>query len=757
MMAIQAYLSGLASVPLLCLALAVSAAAAQVPEPTGSATAIHGLVLDATSGEPLTGTLVRITQIGRRELSHADGSFHFGGLPPGLYTVTAERIGYAPAEQTVEVTDGEVARITLTMQPSAIELSAVVVTGFGTERAADEVYRPTTVLSDSELRRKLSTTVTATLAGEPGISQRYNGPAAAQPVIRGLSGDRILVLEDGDRTGDIASTAPDHAVTIDPLTAERIEVIRGPAALLYGSNALGGVINVIREEVPRTLPEAFTGTLSAQAASVNDGLTGGAAVLAPFGQFTMRAELSGRTAGDTKTPLGTLPSTDIDGYNAGIGGSWIHNRGFAGAAVRDYTSRYGVPGTFNGDTIPGAHAGGVHVELRRTAARAEAAWISGLGPFRSLDLDANFVRYDQDELEQGGIIGTQFRQYTGTGTAIARHRHRADEVRIEGAVGIWGLWKDFQSAGSFTGTRPAEQFSIAGFVFEEFGFDPFSIEVGARYDWTRVEPQSSGGTSLIGDTRTRNFGSFSGSLAALYEIRDGMVLGASLARAFRTPSIEELFSNGPHLASFRFEVGNPNLDAEYGFGADLFARVNLPSFNAEVAVFRNELDNYIFYEVTDELEPRFRRYFISRARQSDALLLGAEGRVQWEVVPQLALDATASYVWGERRPSGEPLPAIPPLQGTLGARYDASDYFLGTTVRAATAQTREGPFEEETDGYTLLDLTAGYRWTMGGRLNTLTLQVENLLDTVWRDHLSVIKEVVPQPGRNIQLLYRVSF
>ncbi len=735
-------------------------------------TGIAGRVTDAATRAPISGANVRLRQLGRSELSHADGTFHFDRLAPGVYTVAVERIGYAPAEERVRVADGATAEVTLALSPSAIEVGTIVVTATGSERSASETYRPTTVLSDAELRRKLGTSVAATLAGEPGISQRYNGPAAAQPVIRGLGGDRVLVLEDGQRTGDISTTSGDHAVAIDPLTAERIEVVRGPAALMYGSNALGGVINVVREEVPRTLPERLSGTVSSQAESVNRGLTAGAAATLPVGPFAVRAELSGRRAGDTRTPRGILPTTELIGLNGAIGASWVGSQGFAGAALRDYWMRYGVPGTFNGQTIPGGHEGGVEIEQRRTAGRVEAARFSGAGPFDSIELDGGYVRLDQREFELGGpggpVIGTRFRQFTGSGNLIARHHHESGATLAQGAVGVWGMGRDFSTAGLRTGSRPARQYSLAGFAFEELAWNPFRLEVGARYDWSRIDPldkRPRGGQEV----RTRDFGAFSGSLAALVQPWSGWSIGTSVSRAFRTPSIEELFSDGPHLANYSFDVGNPDLTPEYGLGTELFVRAALPRLHGEVSVFRNSIRDYIRYAPTGELDPRFGQFPIYRAAQDDAVLSGAEGRVQWEVASRWVLDGNASYVRGSRDGDAgrEALPAIPPLHGSLGVRHDATRFFAGASAEAAAAQNRVPPapeggaglagFERPTPRYTLLHATGGLRWTAVGRLQTLTLTANNLLDTAWTDHLSRIKAVAPQPGRNLQLLYRVAF
>ncbi|HEV2149388.1 MAG TPA: TonB-dependent receptor [Longimicrobiaceae bacterium] len=749
----------------------VPAAAAQsppagTPAPYGAAVqqgtgSVVGMVTDAVTGQPISGVQVRLRELGRSELSHADGSFHFERLPAGRYTVTAQRIGYASAERVVRVVSNDSVAVPLTLTPSAIAAEAIVVTGTGRERGAQEAYRPTSVVGGAELRRELGSSVAATLQNEPGISQRYNGPAAAQPVIRGLGGDRVLVLEDGGRTGDIASSSGDHAVTVDPVTAERIEVVRGPAALLYGSNALGGVVNVIREEVPRTLPERLTGTASVQGETVNQGLTGGFSAVVPVGSVALRAEASGRTAGDTRTPLGVLPSTQMDGYNAAAGASWIQERGFVGVSVRDLAMEYGVPGDFQGVVIPGGHEGGARIDLHRTSVRLEAERVVSMGPIRAVKVDGGYSRYEHTEREPDGAVGSRFGQLTGRANVAVRHQHEAGGLLSEGAFGAWAYGKDFAVAGSSTGSEPARQASLAGFVFEELLWGPVNLQAGARYDWSRVTPRETGRTA-IGLVRPRDFGAFSASVAALFRVADGWWAGASVARAFRTPSIEELFSNGPHLADFSFNVGNPDLDSEFGLGTDVFVRARLPRLTAELTAFRNDIDNYIYYAPTGELDPRFGRFPVYQARGDDAVLTGVEGRLQWEAVRRLVLDGNASYVRGTLQRDGSPLPAIPPLHGGLNVRYDTPTYFVGLGWEGAAEQDRvardEGVLRERpTDGYSLFNGSAGLRWTAWGRLNTLTLQVRNVTDEAWRDHLSRIKEVAPQPGRNVQLLYRVNF
>jgi iron complex outermembrane receptor protein len=421
---------------------------------------------------------------------------------------------------------------------------------------------------------------------------------------------------------------------------------------------------------------------------------------------------------------------------------------------------YGVPGTFQGEVIPGGHEDGVEIELRRTTARLEGRLLRTGSTLRSVEADASFVRFDQRELEHGEdgpLVGTHFRQYSGAGSVRAHHRHAAGGIRLEGAAGVSAMYRDLGVYGSRSGTRPARNYTMAAFAFEEFAVSPVTFEVGARYDWSRIDPLDTS-PGMIGDVRRRDFQSVSGSVAALYRPAEAWTAGVSVARSFRTPSIEELFSDGPHLANYSFDIGNPDLDAEYGLGVDAFIRASLPSFHAEVGIFRNAISDYIYQAPTGELDPRLGQYPVYRSEQGDVVLVGVDGRLQWEMLDNWVVDATASYVRGRREAEGSDvdLPAMPPAHGALNIRRDGARVFAGIGVEGAGAQNHVGEFEEPTPAYALINATGGIRWTALDRLNTLTLQIDNVLDASWRDHLSRIRQVAPQPGRNIQLLYRLT-
>ena len=699
---------------------------------------------------------------------------------------------------------------------AAQQLGTVRVTA--TQGSGIGLVRPTTALEGRELDRRRAPSIAATIAGEPGVTSRSNGPMATQPVIRGLTGDRVLVLEDGQRTGDIATTAPDHAVTIDPMTARRVEVVRGPAGLLFGSNSLGGVVNVVRDDVPTArAARALGGTFSGQGESVNDGGVLHGQLHGGTGALAWRAGGSWRTAGDTRAPRGVLPFSDVRGHDAGAGvglvdmvtgsGTWR-----VGAAVRDVASSYGVPGSFAGVVLPGAHDGGVYVDLSRRSVRGDASWrandAGSPAParwwprFTQANLSSQFVRFEQSELERGGFVGTRFGQLMSNGDLLVQYTRRVG-VPVRGSAGGWAQWRDFRATGSFTGTRPGVLRGAALFAMEEweldalFGGRAVRVQWGGRWDATSIVPLDSTETALVRDVRTRRFSAPTGSLGATVALRPGFVLGMSATRAFRPPAIEELFSAGPHLATYAYEVGNPQLRAERGYGLDLFARFQQRHVNGEVAVFSTRLADYIYQRpLVDSItgapvrDRRLRRYNVYRADQSDARLYGAEGRVVVTMprVTGTVLDATVSWVQGDQRAgiSWAPLPAMPPLRSRVQLRRDGRAWSVSAGLDAALRQRRVPPAPATigavtcllsaseavrgagapsllpaefcpTDGWVQGQASVSRRWLMGRQLHEITTAVDNLFNTDWRDHLWRAKQVAPQPGRNLRLLYRWSW
>ena len=717
---------------------------AQNPEHEGE---IEGVVRDAQTEEPLAGSLVSVVGSGVRAVTHGDGSFHLRGIVEGSYTLRVDRLGYRGA--LTEVTVGEQsAYVVIELESSPIAIQSMVVTATLSERGAAEALRPVSVMAGDELQRLMEGTVAATLASMPGLAHASMGPTVAQPVIRGLSGDRVLMLEDGTRVGDVSNSGPDHATALDPGAARRIEVVRGPGALLYGGNALGGVINVIRDEIPAGVPHHMTGSAMLQGQTATGSLAGSVAtVFAVTERVPLRIEAAARRSGDLSTPAGTLLGTDGDMLSAGAGAAYVTEWGHLGASVRGYRNHHGIPGGF-----VGGHDEGVRVEMERAAAKFRTVIEAPDGFFGDVRFDATYTLYEHREIEPPDILGTLFKRQNASGDILARHRGWGPFTA--GAVGARASWEDFGYGGGIY-TPDSRRSQAAAYFMQEMDLGAGLVEVGLRYEWTLADPLQEDPDSDIGEVRDRSFHALSGSLGVLYEVGPGLSLGASLAQAFRTPDINELYTEGPHLAAYSFEVGNPSLGGEVGRGLDLFLRYDSESLRGELTGFYNDINGYIYGEDTGSLSRVLLPVY--QYRSNHALFKGFEATLGVHAGRGWAFEGVISSVTGSLKDSGDPLPLVPPLKGHMALKYEHPRWWVRGETEMAARQDRVGEFETETDGYTVFNTSAGVRLTVGGRLNVLTLSLVNATNTKYRNHLSRIKEIMPEAGRGLSATYRVVF
>lgn len=742
-------------------ARATSSRASRSDDLTIDAPPVVGVVQDS-SGAPLPNARVSIASLGIATTTNGEGRFTIASLRPGRYHLTVQLIGYAPAHEDVVVASGgEPVNVTITLHATALSLSAVVVTATPTATDPLNVAQATTELSGDALARKLSSSVAQTLADEPGISVRYNGPAASAPVIRGLQGDRILVLQDGQRTGDLSSAAPDHAVSMDPLAAERIEVVRGPASLLYGNNALGGVVNVISNDIPLAVPSHVEGFLAGQAESVSPGGALSGAITLPAGRsLAVTARGGWRDAQDVRQGGGArLNNTYSRNYYGVAGLGYANGDVGAGAVYRGYRFDYGLP------AAPGDDEAGVHIEGHRQEIAAKASLTLPGELLGALDFDGTAQWYSHDEVEASGDIGTSFTLDTRTLDLTGKTRLGP----LSGAVGVSGLFKRYTSTGEEALTPAANSDAGGLFIYQELplvaGADEDArvprLQLGGRYDLYRIA--SLAGDEKFGPARRLDFDSWSGSVGVSIPLGESVSLGASAARAFRAPTVEELFSHAFHAAAGTYDVGNPDLTAETSRGLDGVLRVQSARVDGELAAYYNRIDNYVTVDITGDTTVDGNVVPLNRFAQSDATMKGVEGKLEVTVLPQLVLGVMGDVVRGALK-NGTPLPFIPAARLGGSARWQARRFSLGGELRHGFAQRRVPPAAAEDDpsaiptgAYTVLDLSAGYDVALGDRLHSIMLRVDNATDEQYLDATSRIKSFALQPGRNVALVYRVAF
>ncbi|HUP00089.1 MAG TPA: TonB-dependent receptor [Gemmatimonadota bacterium] len=734
---------------------------------------IAGRVLSA-DGAAAADATVTIVNGRRRAPAGPDGSYHFANVLPGDYLLEARSPRYGIATARVRVTDGEAVEQDLALD-FLFHAEPITVTTAPGARGLDEVAQPVQVLGGRELAAQREATLGQTLADEPGVSSTYFGPGASRPVIRGLGGDRIRILEAGIGSGDASSTSPDHAISHDPLSTERIEIVRGPATLLYGSSAIGGVVNVIDNRIPRYGLEApLTGLVELRGGTVADERSGALSLSGGLGpaawhlggvardtddyQIPGFAESDHEEDGhdDEEEPFGVLPNSALETRNLTGGLSLVGDAGFVGIAASRYENLYGIPGHGHGEEhaegedVEEEHAGeeeGVRIDMEQRRFDLEGELDRPFGALRGLRVRLGTTDYEHVELE-GDEVGTRFSNESWEGRIEAPHRPWG---RLSGALGLQLASRDFEAVGEEAFVPPTETDTWAVFVFEELDIGAVRFQFGGRYENGDI-------TAAEGPVRERSLDAFSASGGLVWHLVEAYAVSLSVARTTRIPTAEELFSNGPHIATSAFEIGDPDLGTEKSLGLDLGVRRTAGRVAGEINLFANRFSDFIFEAFTGEEEDGLR---ILRYTQADALFTGAEAHFDIElfhVEPHhVGLELSGDFVRAELTAGDEPLPRIPPARLGAGLHYQGDPLWGSFEVRRAMEQDRVAPLETPTEGYTTVDATLGYRFFAGGLVHDLILRGANLTDAEARNHVSFLKELAPLPGRDISLAYRLSF
>lgn len=746
------------------LLLVLSSAAAVASEGT-----LAGRVLDA-AGEPAAGVHLRVAGTPRVATSDAEGRFDFGAVPAGSWLIEAESARHGRGVAAVAVLAGEVAEVEIRLARE-VHGEEVVVTASPEAARGEELARPVSVLGGDELMAAQRATLGETLAGEPGVHSTWFGPGASRPVIRGMGGDRIRVLEAGLGVGDVSTTSPDHAVGLDTMTAERIEIVRGPATLLYGASAVGGVVNVLDESIPSYLPEApLSGEITLRGATNGDERAGAAVLTGALGRFAWHLDASRRDIDDIEIPGpaereglhddetepeesadGVLPNSALESESRRVGLSWIGRDGFVGLSVGGFDTLYGVPGH--------AHAGhegeaggeeeddeAVRVDLRQRRVDLRAELRRDLGPIAGFKVRLGTSDYEHRELE-GEEVGTRFLSDGFEGRVEARHRPLG---RLSGAWGVQAGRRDFEALGEEAFVPPSRADQRAVFIFEELPAGDLTWQFGLRHE------------SQVFDVRDaalpdRSFSGVSGSLGLLWSAGGALSANASLSRSVGAPNPEALYANGPHAATRTWEIGDPELGEEVSTGFDFGAHLDLERVHVEASLFYNRIDDFVHEALTGE---QIDGLSVVTFRQADARTWGGELSTHLELIHRderhLDLDLSADWVRAELVDGGD-LPRIPPLRWSAALVWHQGSWSVRGALRRVERQERVAAFESETAGYSLIEASVGRRLFLGRTVHDLQLVGTNLGDEEGRVHVSWIKDLAPLPGRDVRLTWRVAF
>ena len=647
------------------------------------------------------------------------------------------------------------------------KVEEVVVTSSALRESPLEVAQPTAVLSGDSLRRQIAASLGETLSAELGVSSTYFGPTASRPIIRGLGGYRVQTLQDGLASLDVSGLSQDHSVTLESVVSQQIEVIKGPAALLYGSGAAGGLVNVVSNRVPMKVPDKeFSGAAEVRGDTAADERTAAVSLDGGTGILALHADYFKRKTDDVDIPgfvqsdalrhqliatgeqpddvRGHIPNTESDTRGGAFGASLIGDNARGGLSWSRYESTYGIPGEES-----------AFIDMKQDRYDGKAEW-DLQGPITALHLSGSYNDYTHTEFEAPREPGTVFNQKAYDTRFTADNELGAG---WRGTVGVQYQHIDFEAIGDEAFVPTSTTTAASLFAFEERHFADWTVELGARAEQQKIDLDDR--TAGLPDYDTT---AISLSAGTVWKFAADDALAVNVTRTQRNPQATELYANPdvPHVAAQRFETGDPDLDKETAVTADVSLRRTGDGIRWTVSAYYNDYSNYIYENPTGVFVPtgEGEDFEVFEYLQGGAKFHGFEAEVEFPLWSQggdhLELRLATDYVRG-KLDNGDDLPQIPPLRVGAGLHYDLGQWHLGTQVFYYEKQDKIASNELPTDGYTMVDADTSYRLPMASSNVFVFLKGTNLLDEDARQHSSPLKDVAPLPGRALHFGVRAEF
>ncbi len=718
--------------------VATTASPQSTTQPNGT---IKGTITLGDTGNPVHRVLVTILQLKRTVGTDDSGKYEFQNVPPGKYDVVAHLDRVPDVVKRVDLASGGESTVDFQIQLSSIS-EQVTVTATGTEQAVSSSIQSVEVIGSVDLAKKSPVSLGEALDGELGVSKRSFGPGTARPVLRGFDGDRVLVLQDGNRIGGLGFESGDHAEPVNVLTVDRIEIVKGPATLLYGSSAIGGVVNAISGH--DSAHKGVTGFLTGVGAT-NGGQAGGSAGI-EYGtdKWLFWGNGGAQRIGNYKTPIGEIQNSFSREQNLGAGFGYYATKGFFRFNYTFDKRRYGIP--FDPDETdpeivelnPRRHGFEFRGGFRETGAFIEAGTFS-----------VQYNNYKHAEIDSlSGEIGTAFKNnslvYEGV---FDQHKHG----RLSGRFGFWGLHRDFKATGDEALAPPTKQNAFAVFALETLDFERVALQFGGRLENNRYAPEETLARGVLPD---RSFTGVSGAVGIRVRTWNGGAFVANYSHSFRAPALEELYNEGPHPGNLAFEIGNPNLTRELGDGLDVGVRHSSKRLRFEANGFVYHIDNFVFLAPTGDVEDGL---LVAEYTQGKTRYAGAEAGVDVALHKSVWANLGMDYVNAELIDTNTPLPRIPPLRGKAGVEIRYKGLLLNPEVVLTRDQARLFSTETRTPGYALFGLSGSYLFASQHKAHIISFNAFNLGDRLYRNHLSFIKEFAPEMGRGLRVTYTFRF
>jgi iron complex outermembrane receptor protein len=694
---------------------------------------------------------------------------------------------------------------------STAEAERVVVSGGAIERSETDTAQSVVIINENGMKVATQPTLGDMMGAQPGIGASGFTPGASRPIIRGQADNRIRVLNNGTEVFDVSNLSPDHAPSVSTLLSQSIEVVRGPATILYGSGAIGGVVNVTDNLIPVEQPaNPISGEVDGRFDSADLERSGAIALtISPFKHWIFHAEGSWLRTDDRRIPgfalddriralltpqqrhndgfggdpSGEVPNTFVETKDFGFGGSYVWDKGYVGASYSRFLSEYGVPDDPEVDdpTVPPPH---VHLNVRKDQYNVRSSVVDPVPWFSVANLKFVYTDYKHDEIDDN-TVGATFK----TSGVDSRIELLHNPIGIfEGSIGSQVFYKELSILGEEAFLQPSTTLAVAGFVFEEMKLSPLRLQFGARIEHQSIDIDSSDPTltSLTSPSqKSQEFWPISGAAGAIYDFGESWQLALNLAWSQRAPTAEELFARGPHDATFQFIIGDPTLDVETSRSVDLSLRKTAGHVTGFISGFYTSYDGFIDFAPTGDFEEGL-RVFVYTPKQAE--FFGGEGRVDYHFLPlsitktagagdpksvknvitkgeteteknpnDLFLRLQADYVHAEDTDTGEPLPRITPFRYGASLNYESEHWTASIEGQRVNRQYRTAEFETSTPGYTFLNVSLGYKFQLGRTYNFVYLKGTNLTDEEARDHLSFLKEVLPLAGRGVVVGLRTTF
>ncbi|HQZ96996.1 MAG TPA: TonB-dependent receptor [Pyrinomonadaceae bacterium] len=703
-----------------------------------TAGSITGIVRLGSENTVLHEATIQIVELKKTAITDDSGAYRFTGIAPGTYTLVVHQEGFADQKKTVTVTAATEAKADFALMLSGLKEN-VTVTASGSEQSTFEAIESVATVDSTQLTLRASVGLGEVLESESGVSKRSGGPGASRPVIRGFDGDRVMVSSDGVSVGSLASQSGDHSEPLDTASIERIEVVKGPATLLYGSSAIGGVVNAISGHDEGAHP-GLRGFFSGIGGSNNNQAAANGGIEYGKNNWMIWGNAGKQRTGDYKAggDFGTVRNSFARNTTGGLGGGYYAKKAFFNANYSYYTNNYGVP--FDPADPEERSLRVWRGDLKFNVGYNDADWaVSGI------KLTADFSNYRHQELSDD-VVGTTFRNRVNSVRGLFEQKKFGN---LTGRFGFEGYSRYFSTVGDETLVDgPVKQKAFSVFGLQELKFERVTFQFGGRLETNRYNPDNN-------ELRDRDFTGFSGAVGAKFDLWQGGLFVANYSHGYRPPALDELYNNGPHDGSLLFEVGNQNIGPETSNGLDLSLRHQNSRFKAEANFYYYGFKDFVFLAPRGTFDAGSGLEFADYL-QADSRFTGTELSLDVTANKYVNVIAGVDYVNAQLK-TGQPLPRIPPLRSRIGLDLHYKNLSVKPEFIAVARQDRIFTNETETAGYGTANITASYILPSKHSASIFSVNAYNLNNKLYYNHISFIKDISPEIGRGVRFSYTIRF